>query len=187
MPDAYCWRILPGVQRDGTRSIRLYREYVLTVAQIVERFGLEAIAVRTVRGLYGIRAARQGNKRLPRRSSQMTTGRLRYRASRAESSGRSSGSGDKSRRWCWSSRATHEQPFCAPQVACYRKRLLRQVPGMECLGASKMLQTLEKPDRPGDRQGAESSDGGRCIDEKRAGKFASRRGHLCCQPCRKRV
>ena len=55
----------------------------------------------------------------------------------------------------------HEQPFCAPRWHVIGNDSYGRSPGMEALGLIEDAPAAGEADRPGDRQGAESSDGGR--------------------------
>ena len=120
----------------------LYREYVLAVGQVVERFGLESCS--------------------PQVKSHWASGQLDKEVNvaqaiepndtRAPQVAGLKGRQYRSVIWEWGQRQNlvldlrgyHELPFCAPRWHVIGNDSYGRGPGMECLGTSKMLQQLEK-------------------------------------------
>jgi len=120
----------------------LYREYVLAVGQVVERFGLESCS--------------------PQVKSHWASGQLDKEVNvaqaiepndtRAPQVAGLKGRQYRSVIWEWGQsqnlvldlRGYHELPFCAPRWHVIGNDSYGRGPGMECLGTSKMLQQLEK-------------------------------------------
>jgi hypothetical protein len=120
----------------------LYREYVLTVAQLVERFG-KANCSPTVQSLY---ESGQLDKELN------VCQAIEPNDDRAPQVPGLKGRRFRSVIWEWGQspdlvlelKGYFEQPFCAPRWHVIGNDSYGRSPGMECLAASKMLQTLEK-------------------------------------------
>jgi len=120
----------------------LYREYVLTVGQVVERFGLESAS--------------------PQVNSLWTSGQLDKEINVAQAIEPNDDRapqvyGLKGRKfrsviWEWGQnqdlvleiKGYHELPFCAPRWHVIANDSYGRSPGMEALASSKMLQQLEK-------------------------------------------
>lgn len=120
----------------------LYREYVLTVAQIADRFGLDA-ASPTVRNLY---QSGQLDKEVNVAQA------IEPNDDRAPMIPGLKGRKFRSVVWEWGQspdlvlelKGYHEQPFCAPRWHVIGNDSYGRSPAMDCLATSKMLQTLEK-------------------------------------------
>ena len=120
----------------------LYREYVLTVAQLVERFGKKNCSP-TVQSLY---ESGQHDKELNVAQA------IEPNDDRAPQIPGLKGRKFRSVIWQWGqspdlvleTKGYFEQPFCAPRWHVIGNDSYGRSPGMECLAASKMLQTLEK-------------------------------------------
>ncbi len=120
----------------------LYREYVLTVAQLVERFGKKNCSP-TVQSLY---ESGQHDKELNVAQA------IEPNDDRAPQIPGLKGRKFRSVIWEWGQspdlvlemKGYFEQPFCAPRWHVIGNDSYGRSPGMECLAASKMLQTLEK-------------------------------------------
>jgi hypothetical protein len=120
----------------------LYREYVLTVAQLVERFGKENCSP-TVKSLY---EAGQHDKELN------VCQAIEPNDDRAPQVPGLKGRKYRSLIWEWGQapnlllelKGYHEKPFCAPRWHVIGNDSYGRSPGMECLAASKSLQMLEK-------------------------------------------
>ncbi len=120
----------------------LYREYVLAVGQIVERFGFEACSP-VVQGLWKSGSL---DKEIPVAQA------IEPNDDRSPQVPGLKGRKYRSIIWEWGQSPDYilelkgyfEQPFCAPRWHVIGNDSYGRSPGMECLAASKMLQQLEK-------------------------------------------
>ncbi len=120
----------------------LYREYVLTVAQIVERFGIESCSAQ-VKSLW---MSGQLDKEV--RIAQA----IEPNDDRAPQAGNLRGRKFRSVIWEWGQnpdlvldlRGYFELPFVAPRWSVIMNDPYGRSPGMDALASSKMLQQLEK-------------------------------------------
>ncbi|MGA2403042.1 MAG: portal protein [Syntrophobacteraceae bacterium] len=120
----------------------LYREYVLSAGQVVERFGLEncSAQVRSLwqsgqldKEVYVAQAIEPNDDRAPQLPG--LKGR-KYRSVIWE--------WGQSQNLVLELKGYHELPFCAPRWHVIANDSYGRSPGMEALGSSKMLQQMEK-------------------------------------------
>ncbi len=119
----------------------LYREYVLSVGQIVERFGVERCSS-TVQGLYETKIHDR---------EIMICQAIEPNDDRAPQIPGLKGRKYRSIIWEWGQhpslfldlRGYHEQPFAAPRWHVIGNDAYGRSPGMDCLSSSKQLQKLE--------------------------------------------
>ncbi len=120
----------------------LYREYVMTTGQVVERFGKENCSPQ-VQSLW---ASGQLDKEI------LVAQAIEPNDDRAPQILGLKGRKYRSMIWEWGQspnfvlelRGYHELPFCAPRWHVIGNDSYGRGPGMECLATSKMLQQLEK-------------------------------------------